>query len=746
TTPTHPPARPAFEDKAPSGPGGVEGAEPLGDGKGRGGGGEESLLPACVRLGELTEEEATLARSRYRVPEFALGPNAVRHPLTLRLLAEIRAALPDTPPPLTADREDIFGAHLDLMCLRIAVRLAMENGLRGTAVKRLAARVSGQIHEAARRTLGPGQGELDTAAFEELFPWGQAPARLGGGTGWASAVLAEGLLTPAGTGYRFTHEELADWLQGMHLDLDEALDSLAHRPRTPHLIPVPHHRIGPVVQSLLLVARQQSPTELAAHLRRLTEALDDDPNAWWPAHLLTETLLRVPDATPYLDVLHALANHVVARPPVQNPTTFLPAFWTALPLPPAPLFTLLRHLLRADPPPATTPTPRYLDAVAALLTADATAVQPHLTLWFEDDRRLPGTPEATVAAAAQALLYAYRHRALDDLTEVLVGCGHRRADELLAALAEDEPSALCRAVDRWARDARPARRVAALSYGLRAAPHAGSDADRDLLRYAAQELLAEPPLEGGALGLLVQDPRIRPAHLPRALAHFTAADPGLPPTALLPALRTHPEPVLKAFRTRLNRPDTDPTTTLRALAEVTTHPLSRRIAIMVRETVERRPETAEAAAAYVDDRLRQGRPARAVLHPLVTALLTTATEPVRSALAGVLATPDDSPLRAELREFLLTHEQDPAVLTSFLHAAARHRSRDLVHRTGRLLVRTPDGATRFDRGLVDLGRHVPGFAARVADWIGESPQEWATVVGPGARRMIENLAGAGVPA
>ncbi|WP_416975697.1 hypothetical protein [Streptomyces sp. 4F14] len=744
--PTLPPphsARPAFEDKAPSGPvRGCGGGAP-GDGTGRGGGGEESLLPACVELGEFTQSEAEAARARYRVPAFALAPSAVRHPLTLRLFSEVRTALPDSPPPVNADRDDIFAAYLDLMCLRIAVRLAAGSGLRGTPVRRLAARVSGQVHEAARRSLGPGQGELDRVAFEEVFPWTQPPPGHPGVTGWASAVLTEGLIVPAGTGYRFAHEELADWIQGMHLDLEEALNSLAHTPRAADVIPVPHHRIGPVVQSLLLVARQQGPTELAAHLRKLTESLARTPDAWWPSRLLTETLSRLPDATPYLDVLHALADHVAARPPDREPTTFLPEFWTSLALPPAPLFTLLRHLLRADPPPGTTPTPRYLDAVAALLEADAAAVQPHLALWFEDDRPLPGAPEATVAAAAQALLYAYRHRALDDLTEVLVGCGHRRADELLGALAEDEPSAVCRAVDRWARDARPARRVAAVSYGLRAAPHVTTDADRDLLSYAAQELLAELPLAGGALGLLVQDPRIRAAHLPQTLAHFTAADPQLPPTALLPALRTHPEPVLKAFRARLNRPDTDPTTTLRALAEVTAHPLARRIAIMVRETVERRPETAEAVAAYVDDRLRQGPPARGVLHPLVTALLTTSPQPVRSALAGVLATPDASPVRTELREFLLTHEQDPAVLTSFLHAAALHRSRELVHRTGRLLVRTPDGATRFDRGLVDLGRHVPGFAARVARWIGESPQEWATVVGPGARRMIENLAGAG---
>lgn len=80
--------------------------------------------------------------------------------------------------------------------------------------------MAGQVHEAARRCLGPGQGELDRAAFEEIFPWR---------TGWASAVLTEGLLVPAGAGYRFAHEELGDWVQGAHLDLDAALRSLVHR-------------------------------------------------------------------------------------------------------------------------------------------------------------------------------------------------------------------------------------------------------------------------------------------------------------------------------------------------------------------------------------------------------------------------------------------------------------------------------------------------------------------------------------
>ncbi|MGK5631519.1 trypsin-like peptidase domain-containing protein, partial [Streptomyces sp. URMC 123] len=299
-------------------------------------------LPPCVRLGPLPARQAARARARYGIPDDALSPADADHPLALRLLAEVRAALPDARPeqqeaagaaaeaapddgipeagrdaacepvgPRPAapggppGRADVFGAHLDLMCLRIAVRLAAVERppLRGTAVRRLAARVAGQVHEAARRCLGPGQGELDRESFEEVFPWR---------SGWASAVLTEGLLVPAGAGYRFAHEEFADWLQGVHLDPDAALHALVHRwveadeesgegqdppvrlpsraggPAVPGLgghvppppapsatpLPVPRYRIGPVVQSLLLLGRQAGPAALARRLDGLVEAVD----------------------------------------------------------------------------------------------------------------------------------------------------------------------------------------------------------------------------------------------------------------------------------------------------------------------------------------------------------------------------------------------------------------------------------------------------------------------------------------
>ncbi|MGW3818815.1 trypsin-like peptidase domain-containing protein [Streptomyces sp. NPDC005046] len=770
----------------------------------------DGALPACVRLGDLTEDEALRARSCAGIPEGVLAPADARHPLMLRLLSEVRATLPD-PPAEPLGRDDVFAAHLDLMCLRVAVRLAAANGLRGTAVRRLAARVSGQVHEAARRCLGPGQGELDRASFEAVFPWGPAPGRrLAGITGWASAVLTEGLLVPAGDGYRFAHEELADWIQGTHLDLDAALHTLVHRRRAApapdsggtgttassrrharrsrttapdsaaDIPPVPRHRIGPVVETLLLLARQQGTEELTFRLEDLVHAVDDllprapDPLGdplWWAGHLCSTVLLRVPDATPYIGVLRLLTERIVAWREQGRavPAEFGPAFWTALPVPDTERFDLLRRLVTADPgraPGAESPrpgeasaAPRYLDTVSRLLAADPIAAHRHLTRWFDDERPLPATPHATVATAAQALLYAHRRRALDDLAEALVACAHRRGDELLAVLAEEEPSAVCRAVDRWAHDEQPARRVAAVAYGLRAAPFVGTRADRELLRYAAFTLLARPAdctLHGGALGILVRDPLTRAHYLPQALERFADGDPRLPPSAPAAALTTHPEPVLAAFRDRLRRSGPDTAELLRTLADAATPALARRVAATMLESLELCPGAAAHLAAYVDRRLDHGSATDDVLFLLVGGLLEGCAAPPRAALAQILAAPGgkaSAPSRRELLDLLLAHERDPVVLDTVLRAAAdgadrrgEESTRELVHRVGLLLVRTPAGATGFDRGLVDLARRVPGFAALVARWLTDTPEEWSCVVGPSTRRMIESLAGTGVPA
>ncbi|MFD8060879.1 serine protease [Streptomyces cyaneofuscatus] len=768
-------------------------------------------LPSALRLADLTPDQADRAKERLGIPPHALAPGHDRHPLTLRLLAEVREALPPGVPG-RPDTEDVFGAHLDLMCVRIAVRITAAAGEqpRGTAVRRLATRVAGQVHEAARRCLGPGQGELDRAAFEEVFPWR---------TGWASAVLTEGLLVPAGAGYRFAHEELGDWVQGAHLDLDAALRSLVHRwhrgsgavvrlpsagtEREPRSLPVPRHRIGPVIQAMVLLGRRQGSAALAHRMADLIEALDrlwadgqhgegprdegrhgeghrprrprDEDAAWWAAHLLGGSLLRVPDARPYLGVLRVLAGRITRRSAdaAGGPagpgaySEFGPWFWRRLRLPEEDRIDLLRRLVPADGVPRTDGDERYLDAVARRLTLNAPVVLPLLCRWFTDERPLliggPDAPDEglrpTVAAAAQALLHARRDLGVDELTDALVATPHTRAGELLAALAEDEPTALCRAVERWARDEdRPARRSAAARYAGLLQPRITADGDRALLRSAAEILLARPEdreLHAAALTLLVRDPKSRGRHLPQALRLFAHGDPRLPLELLTEVFPLHPEPVLAALRARLARPGDGGAAVLRALAGLDTPALALHVAGLVREYIDAHPEDGTHAAEYVDLRLEHGPAARALLLPLVTGLLRDrpAPPPVRSALARVLAGAGSTasrPLRAELLEVLLEFEQttgrDPDVLDALLQAAAAGagarpeiRTRALVHRAGMLLVRTPEGAARFDRRLVELARDVPGFAALVIRWLADAPQEWAAVVGPSARRTVEAL-------
>ncbi|MFF7845988.1 serine protease [Streptomyces sp. NPDC007910] len=782
-------------------------------------------LPPAVVLGPYTEAEARAVREGYGLRETDLAEADARHPLALRLLAEVRAALPGEVPGRPR-REEVFTAHLDLMCLRTAVRIAAGTRplVRGTAVRRLAARVTGRVHEAARRCLGPGHGVLDRASFEELFPWRE---------GWAPAVLTEGLLVPAGSGYRFAHEELADWLQAAHLDLDTALHALVHAhhehapepgastgpgaalgnsagglghvpggtapgpghtPGTtgpgpgplstapdsgpvpgstdpaapgdaaPGAPPVPRHRIGPVLQALLLVHRERGAGGLVPRLAGLVEALarfadagEDGDGAWWAARLLGESLRRVPDPRPCLPVLRLLADRIGARPG-RRPAfaAFGPDFWRGLAVGEDERIDLLRRLVTADPPGED----RWFGTVAELLVADPRGVQPLLCRWFGDARPLPAAPDATVATAAQALLHAHRALAVDDLCEVLVATAHPLAEALLATLAGDETSALCRAVDRWAHDdGRPERRAAAAAYGRLVTGRATAPADRELLRYAALALLARPAdraLHGAALGLLIRDPESRGRHLPRA-----ATEPGVPVDALVEALATHPEQVLDAFRTRLDAPGGDPAAILEALAGIDAPALARRAAALVRDHALRHPGDAPHVAAFVDRRLEAGPGARAVLFPLTCDLIRSRSVLLRRALAPVLAAPGTGAsrhLRDELLDVLLEqegHERDgagagePSVPEVLLTAAAGEaernggaRTRRLTHRAGLLCVRTPEGAARLDRLLAALVDERPVFTELLCGWIVAAPGDWAPLLGIAT---LDALRGPGTP-
>ncbi len=663
-------------------------------------------------LGPLPGEAADRAARRYGLPPEWLGPADAAHPLALRLAGELNAAGVGGPAP---DRGELFAAQLDLCCLRVAGRLVTGAEVRRPGahrrgstrpptdpglVRRQAAVVAGRVHEAARLMLTVGHGGLAAEAFEALFP---------AAGGWAEAVLGEGLFVRAGTGYRAAHEEFAEWLQGLHLDLEAALRLLLAEEGSgcPDGHGVPRHRVGPVLAALRRLARSWGAGTLDQWLHRLRRALDTaEPGsepAWWAGRLLAAGLAACPDLTAHRALLHGLAEHG------ERGGEFGPAFWAGLPLEPADRLDLLRRLVRTDGAAQT-----FRAVTAELLTADPHTVLPLLCQWLADGARLPARPGSTVADLAHDLLHANRRLALDDLTECLVTAAHPRADALLSLLAAEEPSAICRAVDRWSHDPRPERHVAAAVHALRAAPYA-TGPGRRLLRFTALTLLAredEPALHGAALALLVRDPQTRPEHLTAALAAYTADDPYLTAEVLAPALASDPGPVLAALRRRLAAPGAAVAEGLRVLADAVGPEAARQGPELAAELLRARPDRAAQVAEYLDRLL--ARAADTDVRPLLDEV-ASGPPAVRRVFAVLLVAPGKRH-RAAALDALLAGERDPLVLTAVLERVADGcleyeplRVRELVRSAGK-------GMADGDAVLVRCAGRSADFARLLAEW------------------------------
>ncbi|MDH6144803.1 hypothetical protein P3T35_006852 [Kitasatospora sp. GP30] len=718
------------------------------------------------RLGPLHGEALERAAHRYGVPV----PPGPADPLRLRLAGDLRAAGVTHQP---CDQAELVGGWFDLRCLRAAQRLAEEAARPAShrkgvpapvtpgQVRRLAAAVAGRLHTAARRMLGLGQSILGRSDFAELFP---------AGGGWARAVLAERLLVPAGDGYRPAHEAVADWLQGRQLGLDAAVGRVLAARQRPGM---PRHRIHLVAAALRAVGDRGGAPALEPWLRRLWQALTDPaagPEAhWWAARLLRAALAGSPAPATHRALLTELAGRLAADGPRTALTGFGPAFWAGLALPDPLRWELLGLLIRADGPEQA-----HLQHAAARLRADGPAALPHLCRRLADGRGLPARPGVTVADLVQDLLYAHRALAVDELTEALVAAAHPRADALLTVLAAEEPSALCRAVDRWSHDPRPERHVAAAAYGLRTAPYAGRSG-RELLRFTALTLLAregEPQLHGAALALLVRDPLTRSAHLTAALAAYAADDPFVTPEILGLALASHPAAVLTAFETRLTRPGGVPGPVLRVLAEAAPLVGGGNAASALPDPATRlagrllhgHPEWAEPVAEYLGRRLARQCAGPGDLTALLGAAPGGRPPAVRRAFALMLAqqpqpwgsprpeagggrevpSAADQPLRREFLDRLLATERDPAVLGPLLRRVAQHadrqppeRSRAVVRRLADAWPQGDGGALGLDALLVRCAGHSAAFARLLAEWPDDARPPAG---GPGLRRMRALLA------
>ncbi|KDN82950.1 hypothetical protein [Kitasatospora cheerisanensis] len=467
--------------------------------------------------------------------------------------------------------------------------------------------------------------------------------------------------------------------------------------------PVGRARVGVVVGALRRVGAARGAGALDGWLHRIRLALERAERGgdadWWAGRLLTAGIAGSPEPGAHRQLLELLAARA------GHDERFGPAFWAGLPLPAADRIALLGRLADGSADRAGT----VRGSAAELLAADPHTVLPLLCGWYE---------HAGPAAAdlADALLFEHRALALDELTEALVAAAHPRADALLGRLAEREPSALCRAVDRWSHDPRPERHVAAAVHALRTAPHAGGSGAQ-LLRLAARTLLArddEPGLHGAALALLVRDPQARAEHLPAALAAYRAGDPFLTDEVLGELVEEYPVEVLEAVRARLTVPGARAGDGLRALGRAVDPAVVRSGMLFAAELLRERPEQAGQIADHLDRLLEAGRDGR----PLLPAVLAAAP-PERARFAPVLAAPGNG--RAGLLDALLAAEREPEVLGAVVEALAARHAGHPPSRVRELLCRVADRWPGADAVLVRCAGRWAGFARLLADWPADAP-------------------------
>ncbi|MEZ0070123.1 hypothetical protein ABIA32_006175 [Streptacidiphilus sp. MAP12-20] len=426
---------------------------------------------------------------------------------------------------------------------------------------------------------------------------------------------------------------------------------------------VPRWRIGVLREALLGLAAAADPSGFDPVLGRLVLRLDGPDAAppgtdarWWAERLLTGTLERLPDAGAHAPLLRAVAERIAYRGGDAPP--FLPwEFWRRVPLTVEARLDVLRLLAR-------TAAPEPLRLVGELIAQQPAEALPALCRWLDDDR---------VAGVAVETLLAHRHLALDDLAEALVSAAHPRADALLRTLAGVEPSALGRAVDRWAHDPRPERHVAAASLlplvARAAQGETAREADRTLVRLAAEALLAradEEALHGAAFAALIRDPAARPRHLRAAVARYIAGDPLLGAAALASALDSDPVHVLAGYAARLREPGEEAAAVLAALGATPAPHARVAAARLVREHLQRRPEAARQVAQWLRARTGHGPAERESLLAFVRDLAAEHPEPVRRAFADALATVE-TPLGRELGGLLASRVTSPMRIDDQAH-------------------------------------------------------------------------------
>jgi hypothetical protein len=500
---------------------------------------------ARVELGPFSEEEAHQALHVYGLEGTGLTAEDVREPLLVRLYSELATR---RGPELPLYRMDVLDEYVRLKCQAVVEAT-------GGSVSH--ARVRGLLSEVALAMLKRSEDRLDPATYFDLFGFDRSIGE---------RFVDEHLVAPAGRDYRFTLDRVSELLQAETIDLKQVL-----MPENLLALDEPDrgYRSGSVASALLLAERRAGPDAIREGLQEVVNlfAGRSTPSL---ALLLDEILPQLRDPASQMDSLVVVAEAMARLPADPNAWPehswpVQPDIWRSIRLPLAERMHLLRIMVRSEHGywwqhnhwRSLDPLMPHSWGGYAALAAECVEASPaeafgSLVGWLDDDTPLSGGSYTKVSDVAAALLYWYRHLALDQLCDLLGAVGEPTS--ILTELCADEPAAIARAIGRWVQRGGGQQQLLALDCARRLRWADLRQDDRQRIIEATRGLVTSDSamVRSNALVVLLReggpdeaagDDRV----LREALERLLSDDQMVSPYTLIGALRRQPDKVMDAF-------------------------------------------------------------------------------------------------------------------------------------------------------------------------------------------------------
>jgi hypothetical protein len=196
---------------------------------------EDSLLP----VGNFSLEEAKTALRIYGLEQGSITARDVQHPLLAHIYWELSLIAPVTP----------FGGFKEFV-KRKCERVALIADTSPLFVQHLLSKTAKWMYQSGQYTI-----ELDLFFGQTLF---------GGERLIGEKLLAENVFAQTPAGLRFAFDELAEFLQGEHVNFEEVLDAIRSKKED-------SIRLGAVVFAVLKLEHRQDWAALASALERLID-------------------------------------------------------------------------------------------------------------------------------------------------------------------------------------------------------------------------------------------------------------------------------------------------------------------------------------------------------------------------------------------------------------------------------------------------------------------------------------------